>query len=71
LYKSFLINDSLKKSSKDNIELELAVLLDLTLLNLTLLDLAPPPEQVFETYKKLEAAIQSFVKQYRYVIAIK
>jgi hypothetical protein len=70
LYKSLLINDSLKKSSKDNMELEPAALLDPTLLNLILLDLALPPEQVFETYKKLEATIQFFVKQYGYAIAI-
>jgi hypothetical protein len=26
------------------------------------LDLAPPPEQIFETYEALEAAAQSFAK---------
>jgi hypothetical protein len=51
-------------------ELEPAIPLDPTLLNLTLLDLAPPPEQVFETYEELEAAIQSFAKQHGYAIAI-
>ena len=44
--------------------------LDPVLLDPTLLDLAPPPEQIFETYEELETVVQSFAKQHGYTIAI-
>jgi len=43
---------------------------DPTLLDPTLLDLAAPPEQVFETYEQLKTVVQSFAKQHGYAIAI-
>jgi FAR1 DNA-binding domain./MULE transposase domain. len=33
-------------------------------------DLAPPPEQTFETYEELETAVQFFAKEHGYAIAI-
>ena len=33
-------------------------------------DLTLPPEQIFDTYKELEATVQSFAKDHEYAIAI-
>jgi MULE transposase domain/FAR1 DNA-binding domain len=34
------------------------------------INLAPPPEQTFDTYEKLQSAVQSFAKQHGYAVVI-